>query len=150
MSSTCDLETIQHMQSHLGVFHVCNFFELLAFAEAAYEEQRPEILECPMCLNFLGIGYTFGEGLAQDACKGLALVKKASDLGLKKAAYNLYRIYKDGDVIGKDLELSLKYCERAAELGDCDASKKIQEMRQLVRSKKIMNSVQDRFSTEDE
>lgn len=65
----------------------------------------------------LGMCYFQGNGVRQDKAKGIEYLKKSADIGVyPDAAYELGRIFKDGDGAYKNIDLAEEYYERAADI----------------------------------
>ena len=72
----------------------------------------------PMAIFNLGNQYSEGGfGLMKDVTRGLELVERAADLGLKEAHYRLGFLYQFGVDVEMDMTKAVSHCEAAAVRG---------------------------------
>lgn len=116
--ATCSLDALRHVQGHLGVWHANNVFSISPFLEAAFENGNNDIVECPLCQNFLAVCYRCGQGISFNIERSNDLVFKAANQGLAKAYGNIGIYFQNGNGLEQDIAKAVFYFKKAIEAGD--------------------------------
>ena len=67
----------------------------------------------------LGLMYTNGEGVPEDACEAAKWFRMAAEQGQAKAQFNLGIMYAEGIGVPEDAREAMKWFRMAAEQGRC-------------------------------
>ncbi len=85
----------------------------------------------------LGVMYTKGEGVPQDATEAVKWFRKAADQGDANAQHNLGLAYWAGAGVPKDYVNAHKWFNLAAATGDKEARSGVQDLSRLMQKEQI-------------